>query len=244
MSYPEAVSLLLGGESLPYVPIEKSEPESERKPFDLPPENYNMRRLFAYLVKLRNIDSEILGAFVKAKLIYESREPSRDGSSFYHNAVFVGRDEHGVARHAHKRSLYSEGSAYRGNVEGSSPAYSFHFGGLGDHLYVFEAPIDMLSFISLYPDDWREHSYVSLCGVSEHSMLRQLEVNENLRKVVLCLDNDKAGQTATERLTGILHERGYDSVAVLSPEQKDWNEMLCAIPNGMAQSNMTTQTMY
>jgi hypothetical protein len=112
-------------------------------------------------------------------------------------------------------------------VEGSDPAYSFGFGGSGDRLYVFEAPIDLLSFISLYPDEWREHSYVSLCGTSEHAMLKRLELNAGLHEVILCLDSDKAGITATERLTGILKQRGYEDVAVLVPEGKDWNEMLC-----------------
>jgi hypothetical protein len=225
MTYPEAVTLLLGGELPAYIPAKESAPE--RKPFALSPENSNMRRVYAYLLKQRHIDHEILTAFAKENLIYESAEPSKDGGKTYHNAVFVGNDEHGVARHAHKRSLNSEGKSYRGNVEGSDPAYSFGFGGSGDRLYVFEAPIDLLSFISLYPDDWRAYSYVSLCGTSEHAMLKRLELNAGLHEVVLCLDNDKAGIAATERLTGILKQRGYEDVAVLVPEGKDWNEMLC-----------------
>jgi hypothetical protein len=239
MSYPEAVTLLLGGEiPLPiYTPSQYSEPE--RKPFALPPENGNMRRVYAYLMKQRCIDRAILTAFAKEKLIYESAEPSKDGGKTYHNAVFIGCDEHGAPRHAHKRSLNSEGKSYRGNVEGSDPSYSFGFSGGGNRLYVFEAPIDLLSFVSLYPDDWREHSYVSLCGTSEHAMLKRLELNAGLHEVVLCLDNDKAGIAATERLTGILKERDYDNIAVLQPEQKDWNEDLVAAKTLVQAPTMT-----
>ena len=65
-----------------------------------------MVRGYAYLLKQRCIDREILNAFVRKKLIYESCEKSRDGTKEYHNAVFVGFDEHGVPRHGHKRGLY------------------------------------------------------------------------------------------------------------------------------------------
>ena len=57
-----------------------------------------------------------------------------------------------------------------------------------DRLYVFEAPVDLLSFLSLYPEGWQEHSYVALCGTSKHAMLWMLERDHNLQQVVLCLD--------------------------------------------------------
>ena len=63
-------------------------------------------------------------------------------------------DERGVPRHAHKRSLNR--LLFRLNEEGSDPRYSFHHTGPGDQLYVFEAPIDLLSFLTLYQKDWNE----------------------------------------------------------------------------------------
>ena len=65
--------------------------------------------------------------------------------------------------------------------------------GTSDRLYVFEAPIDLLAFLTLYPDGWQQHSYVALCGTAEHAMLWMLEKNPNLRKTILCLDHDAAG---------------------------------------------------
>ena len=141
-------------------------------------------------------------------MIYESRELSKDKTKEYHNAVFVGYDENGVPKHAHKRGLYTMGPSYRGNVESSDPAYSFHHIGTNDTLYVFEAPIDMLSNITLCPKGWRQNSYVALDGVAEHAMLRQLALNPHLKRVVLCLDHDEAGIEAAGRLTEILRKRG------------------------------------
>ena len=97
-----------------------------------------MRRLYAYLLQQCHIDWNVLDAFVHAGLIYESRKPSKGGNDF-HNAAFVGLDERGVPRHAHKRGLYSAGPGLKRNVGGCDPRYSFHYTGTSDRLYVFEA---------------------------------------------------------------------------------------------------------
>ena len=226
LTYPEAVLKLLGGEQgTPYEPVRQQKQE-EKKPFALPPASPTMRRLYAYLLQHRGISREVLDAFVHAKLIYESVEPSRDGSKVHHNAVFIGTDEHGVARHAHRRGLYTFGEGFKRNVTGCDPCYSFHHCGTSDRLYVFEAPIDLLSFLSIYPQDWQEHSYVSLCGTSQHALMWMLEQNPALQKIALCLDNDAAGVKATARLTESLQEKGYEQIGVLTPKHKDWNEDL------------------
>lgn len=123
--------------------------------------------------------------------------------------VFIGKDEHGIVRHAHKRSTNDIGKSFRINVEGSDPRYSFHWFGTSDRLYVFEAPIDLLSFLTLYPKNWQRHSYVALCGVGEQAMLWMLEQTPSLRRPILCLDHDPAGIEANGRLTEILAEKGY-----------------------------------
>lgn len=220
LSYPEAVSRLLDGErGMAYAPAQK-EKELPKKEFVPPPAGKEARRLYAYLLKKRLIDREVLTTFVRAGLVYEDAQ--------YHNAVFVGKDEHGVVRHAHKRSTSDIGKAFRINVEGSDPRYSFHWNGTSDRLYVFEAPIDLLSFLTRYPSGWQAHSYVALCGVGEQAMLWMLEQGPDIHQVILCLDHDKAGIEATGRLTEILSARGVVSVSVLRPEQKDWNEELKA----------------
>lgn len=221
LSYPEAMSRLLGNRECgaDFKHAGKAPPQ-KRKPFALPEANSDMHRVFAYLLKRRFLDREILTYFAKAKMLYEDKK--------YHNAVFIGIDEDGVAKHAHKRSTYSKGKSYRANVEGCDPRYSFHHIGTDDTLYVFEAPIDMLSFITLYPKDWQKHSYVALCGVSEHAMLHRLKLNPNLKHIVLCLDHDEGGIEATCRLTEILHEHGYQNISCLRPKYKDWNEILKA----------------
>lgn len=207
LSYPEAVTRLLEGEQGQIYEPAPRKREEPKKEFIQPPVSREMRRVYAYLLKKRLIDREVLSTFVWAGLIYEDEK--------YHNAVFAGKDEHGVVRHAHKRSTSDIGKTFRINVEGSDPRYSFHWNGTSDRLYVFEAPIDLLSFLTLYPKDWQRHSYVALCGVGEQAMLWMLEQAPEFRRPILCLDHDAAGIEATGRLKEILAERGYAETAVL-----------------------------
>ena len=213
-SYPEAMEYLLGG-SGGTLAVSPSV-QKEEKPFVLPPKNDNMRRVFAYLLNCRGIDREVLYAFVHKGMIYESAD--------YHNTVFVGFDSNGNAKHAHKRGTGSE-SSYKGNVSGSQPEYSFHWSGQSDTLYLFEAPIDMLSFISMQKEGWRQHSYAASCSVSDRVLFQMLKDNPNIRQVVLCLDSDEPGQTAAKRIADKLFVQGTAS-EILVPVHKDWNEDL------------------
>lgn len=217
MTFSNAVTMLLNGEQgQAYRPAAQCKPEPP-KPFILPEANRDMRRVYAYLTKTRCISSNVITAFTKEKMIYEDAK--------YHNAVFIGYDSNGVARHAHKRGTYTK-NTFKGNVDGSNPYYSFHYTGKSDTVYAFEAPIDMLSFITLYQKDWRNNSYVSFCCLAEHALLQLLKENPQVCKIGLCLDNDKAGNQARVRIKDILIERGYTNVFSLFPHQKDWNEDL------------------
>lgn len=149
-------------------------------------------------------------------MIYESAD--------YHNVVFVGKDKDGVSVHAHKRGSGSE-SSYKGNVTGSNPKYSFHWNGGNDQLFVFEAPIDMLSFISMHKEGWQKNNYAACCGVSDQVLWQMMKDNQNIRKVYLCLDNDEAGQSAAKRISDKLFIKGIKH-EILVPIHKDWNEDL------------------
>ncbi len=220
MNYQQAVLTLLNEDISQLCSQVDTSREKERKPFALPPANENNRRAFAYLLKHRHLDRDVLTAFVRLGMVYEDQK--------YHNAVFVGRDKDGTARHAHKRSTNSQGRPFRMTVEGSDFRYAFNWPGASGHLLVFEAPIDLLSFISMYHDsDWARHSYVALCGTSSQPLLGMLERYPQIQTVHLCLDNDQAGQLATKRLAKVVREKGL-KVDAFVPVLKDWNQDLCA----------------
>ena len=217
LPYQEAVLLLLGrknGKS-----YEQAKPAKEApKLFALPEPYGTMRRIYAYLMRQRHIDREVISYFVHEKLLYEDK---------HHNCVFVGLDGSGEAKHAHIRSTNSEGRVFRMNIESSASEHCFHKDGTDKSLYVFEAPIDLLSHITLYPYGWQEHSYVACCGTSIQPVLERLRQNPKLDTVYLCLDNDDAGNDACDRMTDTLEDMGLE-VERLCPVRKDWNDDLRA----------------
>ena len=81
----------------------------------------------------------------------------------------------------------------------------------------------MLSYISMNPRQWQEHSYVACCGTSPIPVMQMLKPDTKM--VYLCLDNDDAGHKASERMAELLHERGVMTERLV-PELKDWNEDL------------------
>lgn len=214
MDYPGAMEYLLngyGGSLSAAPPVQR-----EEKSFVLPQRNDNMRRVYAYLLHQRGLDRDVVNAFAYRQMIYES--------SPHHNAVFVGYDTNGVPRHAHKRGSGSQ-STYKGNETGSIPEYSFHWNGTSNKIFLFEAPIDMLSYISMNPNGWQQNTYAASCSVADRVLFQCLKDNPNIREVYLCLDNDEAGQNAAQRISDKLFVMGYKA-DILTPIYKDWNEDL------------------
>jgi len=221
-SYPEAVEFLIGGNAAT-ISAKPFDYEKEQKPFSLPRPNTDMRRVYAYLMLQRGIDREVIHTFAHEHLLYEEAD--------YHNCVFVGYDENGTARHAHKRGT-TLNSTFKCNESGSDPKYSFHWDGASDKLYIFEAPIDMLSYVTMHKERWQDHNYVALCSVAPHAALKMLELDLNIKKTILCLDNDVPGNAACERICGLLR-RVYPNIEVYrqAPTHKDFNEDLTASPS-------------
>lgn len=213
-TYPEAMEYLLGnsgGTIATMPPIEK-----KKKPFELPKPYRNMDRVRNYLHYVRGIDEDIIKVFADKNMIYESAD--------YHNAVFAGFDKNGIPRHANKRGS-GKGSTFKGNAESSMDEFAFHRIGKSKYLYLFEAPIDMLSYICMHKENWINHSYAASCSVSDRVLFQCLKDFPHIEKIYLCLDNDEPGQAAADRISTKLFAFGIES-EILVPAHKDWNEDL------------------
>ena len=210
-SFTEAVELL-AGEKGATPPPDRPSPASFSD-FRLPPRSTDNRTARNYLTAARRIDEDVTGFFFASGDIYED--------ATHHNAVFVGRDESGIPRYAHQRGT---AGSFRLDVKGSDKAFNFCYRGEGERLFVFEAPVDLLSFLCLFKKDWQKQSYLSLGGVGEKALLRFLSDRPNIKTVYLCLDSDEAGNDACSRLVKLMPE-GY-TVHRLIPLFKDWNEVL------------------
>ena len=216
-SFPEAVRMLTGEPG-------EAQPEADPAPspaFRLPLRNVTNANILNYLTQERKLSPSLVNFFIAAGDIYED--------AAHHNVVFVGRDADGHPRYASSRGIREK---FRQDVAGAEKAFGFAHRGTDKQLLVFEAPIDLLSFIELFPKNWQQHNYLSLGGVSGKALQQFLSERPDVERVFLCLDADKAGEDACKRLAALLPDTV--SVTRIQPCMKDWNDVLvhrAEIPN-------------
>ena len=216
-SFPEAVQMLTGETG-------EVQPEADPAPspaFRLPLRNVTNANILNYLTQERKLSPSLVNFFIAAGDIYED--------AAHHNVVFVGRDADGHPRYASSRGIHEK---FRQDAAGAEKAFGFAHRGTDKQLLVFEAPIDLLSFIELFPKNWQQHSYLSLGGVSGKALRQFLSERSDVERVFLCLDADKAGEDACKRLAALLPDTV--SVTRIQPCMKDWNDVLvhrAEIPN-------------
>ena len=216
-SFPEAVQMLTGEPG-------EAQPEADPAPspaFRLPLRNVTNANILNYLTQERKLSHSLVNFFIAAGDIYED--------AAHHNVVFVGRDADGHPRYASSRGIQEK---FRQDAAGAEKAFGFAHRGTDKQLLVFEAPIDLLSFIELFPKNWQQHNYLSLGGVSGKALRQFLSERPDVERVFLCLDADKAGEDACKRLAGLLPDNM--SVTRIQPCMKDWNDVLvhrAEIPN-------------
>ena len=208
-SFPEAVQMLTGEPG-------EVQPEADPAPspaFRLPLRNVTNANILNYLTQERKLSPSLVNFFIAAGDIYED--------SSHHNVVFVGRDADGHPRYASSRGIQEK---FRQDAAGAEKAFGFAHRGTDKQLLVFEAPIDLLSFIELFPKNWQQHNYLSLGGVSGKALRQFLSQRPDVERVFLCLDADKAGEDACKRLAALLPDTV--SVTRIQPCMKDWNDVL------------------
>ena len=216
-SFPEAVQMLTGEPG-------EAQPEAGPAPspaFRLPLRNVTNANILNYLTQERKLSPSLVNFFIAAGDIYED--------AAHHNVVFVGRDADGHPHYASSRGIREK---FRQDAAGAEKAFGFAHRGTDKQLLVFEAPIDLLSFIELFPKNWQQHNYLSLGGVSGKALRQFLSERPDVERVFLCLDADKAGEDACKRLVGLLPDTV--SVTRIQPCMKDWNDVLvhrAEIPN-------------
>ena len=216
-SFPEAVQMLTGETG-------EVQPEADPAPspaFRLPLRNVTNANILNYLTQERKLSPSLVNFFIAAGDIYED--------AAHHNVVFVGRDADGHPRYASSRGIQEK---FRQDAAGAEKAFGFAHRGTDKQLLVFEAPIDLLSFIELFPKNWQQHNYLSLGGVSGKALRQFLSERPDVERVFLCLDADKAGEDACKRLAALLPDTM--SATRIQPCMKDWNDVLvhrAEIPN-------------
>ena len=188
--------------------------EYVRKVFGMYPDNLCN---IAYLRK-RGIAAQVIRQFMNSGLLYED--------AVHHNCVFVGRDESGQAKYAGLRGTYDlDSPGFKGDATGSdkNTGFSLPHDPQSDLVLVFEAPIDLMSYLTLHRDTTNA---VALCGLYDGALQTYLQAHPEIRRIALCLDADEPGQKAAQQLQEKYQLQGY-AVTVEKPRcGKDWNEYL------------------
>jgi len=192
----------------------------KRIPFALPLRHKDNNRVIAYL-QSRGIDRDIILDCIERGVLFESK--------YYHNCVFLGKDEHGKTKFAAMRSITNN---FMRDADGSDKKYGFTLLPINPNSHevaLYESPIDCLSHQTLCKqgfiqpfDGWR----LSLGGTSILALEYFLQQYPNIKDCVICTDADEAGEKVAAKiaeLPGITTERSKPIHGT------DWNDALMTL---------------
>ena len=208
----------------------KDDQNAERRLL-LPERSETNREITRYLTG-RGIDRDLIDACIYRGVLFESLP--------YHNCVFVGFDEKGIARYASYRS--TNDLKMMGEAAGSDKRYSFRTNADGKNLHVFESAIDLLSYMTVMHKQsgrWIADPMISLGGVYAPgsgktsyklpaALENMLQNHPEVETIALHLDNDNAGRRATESINELLGDR-YNIRDEPPALGKDYNDYLMHI---------------
>ena len=209
-------------------------PSSELK---LPELNESNDKAKEYLTKVRGLKESLVDHFIEKGMIAEEKA--------HRNILFFGKDTEGKIRYAHRRGMQineTKEDRFRMDVSGSDKSYGFSYQGSRPHLFVFESPIDMMSFIQLFPTSWKERNYVSLGGVTDAALTAFLSARPDINVIYLCLDSDEAGRNACVKIADSLSDRYI--VKQIVPQKKDWNEVITSNESKLIAERNTLKDSY
>lgn len=165
----------------------------------LPQKNNNHHRVYSYLTKSRRIDSEVVQKFLHLRTLYEDAE--------HHNCIFIGNDKDGNAKHGFVRGTLTD-RTFKGDVPGSDKAYGFNYINKdSDKLLVFEAPIDLMSYMTLFPE--QNYNMIALGMLCADPVDTFLKEHDGVKEIIFTLDVDQYGKDAAEQQINIYTEKGY-----------------------------------
>ncbi len=218
MPFLEAMRECVGeaAEIKQFTPKAAVEPQ-EKKEFVMPEKSdAGYKNIYAYFINTRSISPEIVREFTNKGLIYPtiSEGVSKSTGKEYKklNAVFLHKNEKGEACGADIQGIdQNPDYRFKGCTarDESDRGFVYDKGNPEkiDTVYLFEAPIDLMSFVELHPEI-ENAKFAALSGLKPSTA--EPYINSGL-KVVSCVDNDAAG---TKFNNQILFSKMQDSIGV------------------------------
>ncbi len=233
VNFRAAMKLLQGGkieytnnENIDYIiePYEYS-PKNEVTRFD---------KARDYLIKERKIDVEIVDDLYDRGLIKQDKN---------NNVLFLWKDYENVMgcseQGTFKSEKYKRGS-WKSIQKNSTANYGFNVKyGEPKNLKFFESSIDALSYATLNKENLKDTQLVSMEGLKHNTLFNYIiKAKEELGcppdSISICVDNDQAGRTFSEKFNmleitrsdGSTYQYGIELPGKTSEKDWDWNDEL------------------
>ncbi|WP_153464188.1 toprim domain-containing protein [Sediminibacillus terrae] len=216
MSFPEAV-LDLNAQG--YKVKDNFQEQKPKKPYQYPShyEVNDRTKAKNYLTNERKIHPKIVNWLDSKDLIAQDK---------LGNVVFkwkqqgeiVGADRQGT-------SPMKDGRMFKGIDRNSHGSAGFSVDiGKPHSIYLFESPIDALSYWSIKKEKLQNTRLVSMSGLKRQTMIGEIKrmgkEGHKVKQITFCTDNDKAGREFANRY----HQLMTDTIAKIDfPINKDWN---------------------
>lgn len=204
-----------------------SNEQESTKPFQYPQhlEVKNQDKLKHYLIQERKIDPRLVQWLLQKDLIAQDKR---------NNIVFkwreqggkgniIGADRQGTIKMDHGRGSFKQVLPDAKKDAGFTVDV-----GKPTKLYMFESPVDLLSYWSLQKEKLQGARLVSMNGLKSRTVLQSFidarKEGLDIKKVVLSVDNDEAGKKFIQKMHLLLKE---DMIQPNLPSKgKDWNDEL------------------
>lgn len=208
-------------------------------------ENKLMRQSIAYLTKTRGLDRDIINKMINEKMIYQISD------NYGPKVAFVGRKDNMYISSICQRSV-SPKIKFKGDFKNCNykvgwfydPETKGQFGEKGNAdkpLLVFEANIDMISYMSLLKEcgvDYTQFAYLSCSSINHDICIPETCKEYGYNTVRILFDNDYEGkenwgQNKAKEISSKLSKTGIDAKPIIPdiPSCKDWNDIIVGYRN-------------
>lgn len=202
----------------------------------------NCKNIYAYLIKERKIDPDIIATMIKKGTLKQAVDDQG-----YKYVAFIGYDDIGLVSGIGIRSCMSK-SSFKSDIVNSD----YQFGWLYDNevnparayssqehydpnkpLYCFESYIDMMSYMTLMKQNGKDinaAAFLSCGSATKYKTVLSTMKIYGYKNIVECFDNDEAGRVFSAKLRQeVIKNEGTNFMTILPPDEKDWNDYLKSI---------------
>lgn len=179
-----------------------------------------MRRVYAYLIKSRYLDQDVVQDFIDRKMLYQDVRG---------NCVFVAYGKDGEPNYGTFRGTLT-GRKFLGDVPGNDYAQGFYIDHNAEKMVVTESVIDAMSVMSVLHrqgQDYKAYDYLVLTGTGKTEPVLNHLREKPMKEVLLSLDHDNAGIRGMETITDQIRQNLPETeITYHIPNLNDWNEEL------------------